>query len=165
MKRRNLGEGFEQPQLALFDDRPEPESSADQAARERFVESIEENFSIIAPAGVGKTQSIVERIVTIARHKRACEWLPCLVVVTYTKRAADEMQQRARAEILRAYPLFLSRCSINSIAPSSARSTASALSSCTTSVITLICPQNLSLSKTTTNSGSIFCRPASRWRD
>lgn len=76
---------------------PEP---ADQAARDRFISGVERNFSVIAPAGVGKTKAIVDRVVTIATGPHAAEWLPRLVVVTYTKKAADEMHQRARNEII-----------------------------------------------------------------
>ncbi|MBV9008624.1 MAG: UvrD-helicase domain-containing protein [Verrucomicrobia bacterium] len=101
MRNKRAGE-FESGQLALFANAPDPSRIDDRPLRARFIRSVEENFSIIAPAGVGKTQSIVERIVSIARHKNAGAWLPRLVVVTFTKRAADEMQQRAREEILRA---------------------------------------------------------------
>lgn len=75
---------------------------ADQAKRDRFVTELERNFSVIAPAGVGKTKAIVDRVVAIATGDalRAREWLPRLVVVTYTKKAADEMHQRARNAII-----------------------------------------------------------------
>ena len=76
---------------------------ADEAARQRFAGELDRNFSVIASAGSGKTRAITDRIVEIARHpKRALEWLPQLVVVTYTNRAADEMQQRTRQQILEA---------------------------------------------------------------
>lgn len=68
--------------------------------RERFVSELDRNFSVVAPAGVGKTTAIVERVLAIA--EKHPEWLPSLVVVTYTNRAADEMQQRARAKMLEA---------------------------------------------------------------
>jgi len=76
-----------------------PVQLADQPARDEFCNSIDRNFSVIAPAGVGKTTSIVNRIVAIAL-KDAVR-LPRLVVVTYTKKAADEMQLRARQEIVK----------------------------------------------------------------
>src|SRR6266487_1070072 len=72
----------------------EQKEPADQKKRQIFITGVTENFSVIAPAGVGKTQAIVERIVHISRHPRASEWLPKLVVVTFTNKAADEMQQR-----------------------------------------------------------------------
>ena len=73
---------------------------ADQAARDRFINELDHNFSVLAPAGVGKTKSLVDRVVAIATSPRAAEWLPRLVVVTYTKKAADEMYQRARNAII-----------------------------------------------------------------
>src|SRR4029434_10187090 len=41
-----------------------------------------------------------ERVRALAKCARALEWLPQLVVVTFTNRAADEMQQRARERLL-----------------------------------------------------------------
>ncbi len=72
----------------------------DRADRERFVSELDKNFSVIAAAGSGKTRAITDRIVEIAKSSHAREWLPQLVVVAFTNRAADEMQQRARAEVL-----------------------------------------------------------------
>jgi ATP-dependent helicase/nuclease subunit A len=73
----------------------------DQPSRERFVSELDKSFSVIAAAGSGKTYAITDRIVRIAKDRHARDWLPQLVVVAFTNRAADEMQQRARAEILR----------------------------------------------------------------
>jgi ATP-dependent exoDNAse (exonuclease V) beta subunit len=76
---------------------------ADEAARQRFARELDHNFSVVASAGSGKTRAITDRIVDIAsRPQRALESLPQLVVVTYTNRAADEMQQRTRQRILEA---------------------------------------------------------------
>ncbi len=75
---------------------------ADQPQRERFITELERNFSVVASAGSGKTRAITDRIVALARHERALDWLPTLVVVTYTNRAAAEMQQRARQSIIEA---------------------------------------------------------------
>ena len=73
---------------------------SDQPYRDRFVTELERNFSVIAAAGAGKTTAITDRIVGIADDpRRACEWFPRLVVVTFTNRAADEMQQRTRQRI------------------------------------------------------------------
>jgi ATP-dependent exoDNAse (exonuclease V) beta subunit len=72
----------------------------DHSARQRFTCELDRNFSVIASAGSGKTRAITDRIVEIARSRHALEWLPELVVVTYTNRAADEMQQRTRQQIL-----------------------------------------------------------------
>lgn len=75
---------------------------ADQAVRDRFIRETDRNFSVIAPAGTGKTKALVDRIVSIAMgpFETACEQLPQLVVVTYTNKAANEMHQRARNEII-----------------------------------------------------------------
>jgi ATP-dependent exoDNAse (exonuclease V) beta subunit len=77
-------------------------SLIDQSERDRFILEPERNLSVIAPAGVGKTRSIVERIVHLARLKpeaEAVERLSRLIVVTYSVKAAQEMQQRARVAI------------------------------------------------------------------
>jgi ATP-dependent helicase/nuclease subunit A len=74
----------------------------DQPDRERFVSELDRNFSVVAAAGSGKTRAITDRIVQIAKSGHARDWLPQLVVVAFTNRAADEMQQRARAEVLQA---------------------------------------------------------------
>ena len=74
----------------------------DQPNRERFVSELDKNFSVVAAAGSGKTRAITDRIIQIAKSEQAHGWLPQLVVVAFTNRAADEMQQRARAEVLRA---------------------------------------------------------------
>jgi superfamily I DNA/RNA helicase len=80
----------------------------DQAARDRFATETGRNFSVIAPAGVGKTRAIAHRVLAIAREDaRARERglaarLPRLVVVTYTRKAADEMRERARRELVEA---------------------------------------------------------------
>jgi ATP-dependent exoDNAse (exonuclease V) beta subunit len=73
----------------------------DQPNRERFVSELDKNFSVVAAAGSGKTRAITDRIIQIAKSEQARGWLPQLVVVAFTNRAADEMQQRARAEVLR----------------------------------------------------------------
>ena len=78
------------------------QSLVDQNARDLFIESTECNFSVIAPAGVGKTTAIVSRIAQIALrdHSRIDPLLSKLVVVTYTNKAASEMQERARQCLL-----------------------------------------------------------------
>src|SRR5262249_16969146 len=76
---------------------------ADEAARQQFASELARNFSVIASAGSGKTHAITDRIVEVSRHRRvALLCLPQLVVVTYTNRGADEMQQRTRQRILEA---------------------------------------------------------------
>ena len=73
---------------------------SDESARARFASELDRNFSGVASAGSGKTTAITERILSIARSPNAAETLPCLVVVTFTNRAADEMQQRTRQALL-----------------------------------------------------------------
>jgi ATP-dependent exoDNAse (exonuclease V) beta subunit len=73
----------------------------DQAERDRFVQAQGRNISVIAPAGVGKTTAIVDRIVHLARlpQDESVDRLSRLIVVTYSVRAAQQMQQRARVGI------------------------------------------------------------------
>ena len=73
---------------------------SDHPDRRRFAEELDRNFSVVAAAGSGKTQAIINRIVEIAGSKDGLKILPKLVVVTFTHRAADEMQQRTRQRIL-----------------------------------------------------------------
>ncbi len=70
----------------------------DQSARDRFIRELDRNFCVSAGAGVGKTTAIVERVAQLALHEPAA--LSRLVVVTYTKAAADELRVRARALVL-----------------------------------------------------------------
>lgn len=74
----------------------------DQDARTRFATELDRNFSVVASAGSGKTRAVTDRIVQLAQAPNAAEVLPRLVVLTFANRAADEMQQRAREEMLRA---------------------------------------------------------------
>src|SRR5213593_1240356 len=72
----------------------------DQSARARFASGLDRNFSVVASAGSGKTTAITQRVLSIARSSNAADTLPHLVVVTFTNRAADEMQQRTRQALL-----------------------------------------------------------------
>jgi ATP-dependent exoDNAse (exonuclease V) beta subunit len=72
----------------------------DESARARFASELDRNFSVVASAGSGKTTAITQRVLSIARSAGAAEILPHLVVVTFTNRAADEMQQRTRQALL-----------------------------------------------------------------
>ena len=72
----------------------------DECVRARFASELDRNFSVVASAGSGKTTAITERILSIAHSPNAAEILPRLVVVTFTNRAADEMQQRTRQALL-----------------------------------------------------------------
>src|SRR5215510_5325598 len=73
---------------------------SDENVRARFASELDRNFSVVASAGSGKTTAITERILSIARSPNAVKILPRLVVVTFTNRAADEMQQRTRHALL-----------------------------------------------------------------
>jgi ATP-dependent helicase/nuclease subunit A len=96
-------------QLELFDfSRTNPEASPDQQTRDRFTREIHKNFSVIAAAGTGKTRAIVDRIVTIALEGEE-DALQRLVVVTYTKSAANEFRQRVRAALLARLKIEASR--------------------------------------------------------
>ncbi|PYK42919.1 MAG: hypothetical protein DME53_13925, partial [Verrucomicrobia bacterium] len=72
----------------------------DESARARFASELDRNFSVVASAGSGKTTAITQRVLSIARSPNAADSLPHLVVVTFTNRAADEMQQRTRQALL-----------------------------------------------------------------
>ena len=67
----------------------------DQISRKVFITRLNCNISLVAPAGTGKTSSIIQRIFQIATQPNAIELLPRLVVVTYTNKAADELSNRA----------------------------------------------------------------------
>src|SRR6266487_1548243 len=73
---------------------------SDESARARFADELDRNFSVVASAGSGKTTAITQRVLSIARSVSAAEILPRLVIVTFTNRAADEMQQRTRQILL-----------------------------------------------------------------
>ena len=74
----------------------------DQSERLRFATELDRNFSVVASAGSGKTRAVTDRIVQLAKSRDAVKTLPRLIVLTFANRAADEMQQRAREEMLRA---------------------------------------------------------------
>src|SRR5438094_8755352 len=94
--------GADPPGVRRRRGRPIMNQPIDQANRERFVSELDRNLSVSAAAGSGKTRAITDRIVQIALSKQALDSLPKLVVVTFTNRAADEMQQRARQRIIEA---------------------------------------------------------------
>lgn len=77
-----------------------PSLLPDQPARDRFRTELKSNFSVLAPAGVGKTSSIVSRVVAASDLEDARSYFSRLAVVTYTNKAADEMQQRARNALI-----------------------------------------------------------------
>lgn len=73
--------------------------STDTQARELFATELSRNFSLVAPAGTGKTTSITRRVVSLALRPDAVEILPRLLVVTYTNKAADELAARCRTAV------------------------------------------------------------------
>ena len=76
----------------------------DQAVRDDFVRLLDENLSVICPAGSGKTKGISDRLAFAASRPDATKILPQFAVVTFTQKSADEMQERARAQILAGKP-------------------------------------------------------------
>jgi superfamily I DNA/RNA helicase len=69
----------------------------DQAIRERFIGEHSRNFSVIAPAGVGKTTAITQRIAAIIDRQSIP--LEKLIAVTYTNKAAEALRQRTLLEV------------------------------------------------------------------
>lgn len=68
----------------------------DNLSREAFIQRLDRNFSVMASAGSGKTRAIVERITHLARQaQHNGQDLGALAVLTYTQKAAQEMQERA----------------------------------------------------------------------
>ena len=73
----------------------------DQAARERFCMEWQRNFAVSANAGSGKTTAISERLAAMALSPEGAALLPKTAVVTYTKKAAAQIGQRARQVLMR----------------------------------------------------------------
>ena len=73
------------------------ERLTDQAARDRFREEWRGNFAVSANAGSGKTTAISERLAALALAEGGAELLKKTAVVTFTKKAAAQIGQRARA--------------------------------------------------------------------
>lgn len=74
---------------------------ADQAARDRFRDEWGNNFAVSANAGSGKTTAISERLAAMAISPDGARLLAKTAVVTFTKKAAAQIGQRARAVLLR----------------------------------------------------------------
>ena len=74
---------------------------SDQRARDRFTSERDVNFAVVASAGSGKTTAISERLAALAISPEGGETLAHTAVVTYTKKAAAQIQQRARSVLLR----------------------------------------------------------------
>jgi ATP-dependent helicase/nuclease subunit A len=74
---------------------------SDQGARDRFTTEWAVNFAVVASAGSGKTTAISERLAALAISPEGADALAHTAVVTYTKKAAAQIQQRARSVLLR----------------------------------------------------------------
>lgn len=79
-----------------MNDRP-----ADFEARERFRREWDRNFAVSANAGSGKTTAISQRLAAIALAPDGAEILRKTAVVTYTRKAAAQIGQRARQVLLK----------------------------------------------------------------
>jgi ATP-dependent helicase/nuclease subunit A len=73
----------------------------DQVARDRFRDEWDANFAVSANAGSGKTTAISERLAAMALAPVGAERLRKTAVVTYTKKAAAQIEQRARQVLMR----------------------------------------------------------------
>ncbi|MEO8864582.1 MAG: UvrD-helicase domain-containing protein [Opitutaceae bacterium] len=73
----------------------------DQRARDRFRDEWNANFAVSANAGSGKTTAISERLAAMALAPEGAALLRKTAVVTYTKKAAAQIEQRARQVLLR----------------------------------------------------------------
>ena len=73
----------------------------DQVARERFRDEWDRNFAVSANAGSGKTTAISERLAALALREGGAEQLRKIAIVTFTKKAAAQIGQRARAVLVR----------------------------------------------------------------
>jgi ATP-dependent helicase/nuclease subunit A len=73
----------------------------DQAARDRFTSAWGVNLAVVANAGSGKTTAISERLAAMALAEGGAEMLKKTTVVTYTKKAAAQIGQKARLVLLR----------------------------------------------------------------
>lgn len=73
----------------------------DREARERFRTEWHRNFAVSANAGSGKTTAISERLAAMALAPTGAELLGKTAVVTFTKKAAAQIGQRARAVLLK----------------------------------------------------------------
>ena len=72
----------------------------DEDARNRFIGGLDWNFAVNANAGSGKTTAIAGRLAALALAPGAREVLPRTAVVTFTRKAALEIRQRARQALV-----------------------------------------------------------------
>jgi ATP-dependent helicase/nuclease subunit A len=74
---------------------------SDQRDRDRFTIEWSVNFAVVANAGSGKTTAISERLAALALSPQGAETLAHTTVVTYAKKAAAQIRQRARSVLMR----------------------------------------------------------------
>ncbi|MGI9628978.1 MAG: UvrD-helicase domain-containing protein, partial [Longimicrobiales bacterium] len=74
-----------------------PGKLPDEAARLRITENLVENLLVEAGAGSGKTTALVERMVSLIRH-RSCK-AGDIAAVTFTRKAAAELRQRFQVKL------------------------------------------------------------------
>jgi ATP-dependent exoDNAse (exonuclease V) beta subunit len=74
--------------------------SADQAARDRIRDSLDETLFVEAGAGTGKTTSLVDRMMGLVSTGRAT--LDRIAVITFTESAAAELRDRVREALEKA---------------------------------------------------------------
>ncbi|GAB5560586.1 MAG: hypothetical protein SynsKO_22330 [Synoicihabitans sp.] len=74
---------------------------ADQSERDRFTQEWTRNFAVSANAGSGKTTAISHRLAAMALDEQGREALRTTAVVTYTNKAAGEIELRAREVLWR----------------------------------------------------------------
>jgi len=74
--------------------------SADQAARDRIRDSLDETLFVEAGAGTGKTTSLVDRVLGLVSTGRAT--LDRIAVITFTDSAAAELRDRVREALEKA---------------------------------------------------------------
>lgn len=72
----------------------------DQVDRDRFSAEGDRNFAVSANAGSGKTTAISHRLAVLARRSDGATLLQKTAVVTYTKKAANQIAQRARGVLM-----------------------------------------------------------------
>lgn len=73
----------------------------DQQARDRFCAEWNRNFAVSANAGSGKTTAISERLAEMALSEEGSVLLAKTAVVTFTKKSASQIGQRARQVLMR----------------------------------------------------------------
>lgn len=74
---------------------------ADDKARKQIRDDLNTTFLVEAGAGSGKTRSLVDRMIALLREG-TCS-IETLAAVTFTRKAAAELQERFQTTLERAY--------------------------------------------------------------